>query len=161
MSNQMQRSTEFLRVISYFSLLSGSVCIYVYMGVIKSFGVKNILSAKRCNHQPVLCMRAEVKRWWGVKGWSGATKTRRENARINVCAVYSYVRVCGEKIRWVVNLRGRQAGAQEGPLQSDSLSSKQQHSLGPRWLASNEASTESTTERAASVSWLPPDQYCT
>lgn len=53
-------------------------------------------------------MRAEVKRWWGVKGWSGATKTRRENARINACAVYSYVRVCGEKIRWVVNLRGRQ-----------------------------------------------------
>lgn len=37
-----------------------------------------------------------------------------------------------ERIRWVVNLRGRQAGAQGGPLQSDSLSSKQQHSSGPR-----------------------------
>lgn len=59
----------------------------------------------------------------------------------------------------MVNLRGRQAGAQEGPLQSDSLSSKQQHSSGPRWPASKEASTKPTErEKAASVSWLPPDQ---
>lgn len=42
----------------------------------------------------------------------------------------------------MVNLRGRQAGAQEGPLQSDSFSSKQQHSLGPRWRASKETSTK-------------------
>lgn len=48
-------------------------------------------------------------------------------------------RVCGrffrefsaERMRWVVNLRGRQAGAQGGPLQSDSLASKQQHGSGP------------------------------
>lgn len=30
-----------------------------------------------------------------------------------------------------MNLRGRQAGAQGGPLQSDSLAAKQQHSSGP------------------------------
>lgn len=98
---------------------------------------------------------------WGEVEWEGQTEESKDKRGIECvwaeCVVDFFREFSAERIRWVVNLRGRQAGAQGGPLQSDSLASKQQH-RSPRWTTSNHFPAEPREMERCICQLEPPDQ---
>lgn len=90
------------------------------MGMGKKQNPVNISSLNLLNVQANTFYIGVIKASGGRR--NGASRSDREGKINEGRSVCSFFLSCGEPMRWAVNLRGRQAGGREGPVQSDSLS---------------------------------------